>query len=276
LVLQVKITGKTKITGLFGYPVEHSLSPAMHNAAFKSLGLDYCYITFPVRPEHLQDAVKAIRALNFRGVNVTVPHKETVIPLLDEIHEEASFIGAVNTIVNSNGKLTGYNTDGRGFIRSLAESGFSLAGKDILIIGAGGASRAISYYLCQKSKSVTIYNRTRTRAEKLVRDLKKLCHNVSLQDRFSHIEDFHIIINATSVGLKKEDQAPFETSMLKKTHIICDLIYKKTRLLKEASRKGCKVLDGSGMLLWQGMLAFELWTGKKPNPEVMRNALKMK
>jgi len=274
--LQVKITGKTKITGLFGYPVDHSMSPAMHNAAFKSLGLDYCYVPFPVRPEHLHDAVKAIRALNLRGVNVTVPHKEKVIPLLDEIHEEASFIGAVNTIVNTDGKLTGYNTDGRGFIRSLSENGISPSDKDILIIGAGGASRAISYYLCQKSKTVKIYNRTRKRAERLVRDLKKLYKNVSLQDSFSHIEEFHIIINATSVGLKKEDPAPFDTSMLKRTHIVCDLIYKKTRLLKEASRKGCKVIDGSGMLLWQGMLAFELWTGKKPSPEVMRNALKFK
>jgi shikimate dehydrogenase len=233
-------------------------------------------VTFPVHPEHLPDAVKAIRALNFRGVNVTVPHKETVIPLLDEIHEEASFIGAVNTIVNRNGKLIGYNTDGRGFIRSLSERGVSLAGKDILIIGAGGASRAVSYYLCQESKSVTIYNRTRTRAEKLVRDLEKLCNNVSLQDRLLHVEDFHIIINATSVGLKKEDPAPFNTSILKKHHIICDLIYKKTRLLREASRKGCKVFDGTGMLLWQGMLAFELWTGKKPHPDVMRKALKIK
>jgi len=274
--LQVNITGKTKITGLFGYPVEHSLSPAMHNAAFRSLGLDYCYVPFPVRPEQLHDAVKAIRALNFSGVNVTVPHKETVIPLLDEIHEEASFIGAVNTIVNTNGKLTGYNTDGRGFMRSLSENGISLAGKDIFIIGAGGASRAISYYLCQKSKSVTIYNRTLKRAEKLVGDLKKLCNNISIQDSFSHIRDFHVIINATTVGLKEEDPALFDMSSLKKNHIICDLIYKKTRLLKEASRKGCKIVDGSGMLIWQGMLAFELWTGKKPRPEVMRKVLKFK
>jgi shikimate dehydrogenase len=272
--LQINITGKTKITGIFGYPVEHSLSPAMHNAAFKSLGLDYCYVPFPVRPEHLYDAVKAIRAFNFIGVNVTVPHKETVIPFLDKIHEEASFIGAVNTIVNSNGTLNGYNTDGRGFMLSLSENGVSLAGKDILIIGAGGASRSIGYYLCQKSKSVTIYNRTHKRGEKLARDLQKLCKNVSLQAKISHIEDFHLIVNATSLGLNKEDPAPFDTSVLKKSQIICDLIYKKTRLLKEASRKGCKVIDGSGMLLYQGILAFQLWTGKKPPREVMSKALR--
>jgi len=272
--LQAPITGKTKLTGIFGYPIEHTLSPAMHNAAFKALGLDYCYVPFQVTPEHLRNAVKAIKALNLCGVNVTVPHKEKVLPLLDEIHEEASFIGAVNTIVNRGGKLTGYNTDGKGFIQLLAERRISLAEKNILIIGAGGASRAISYYLCQNSKTLQIYNRTRKRALKLVNDLKRLCSNVSLSDNISHVEDFHMIINATSVGLKNEDPSPLDISLLKKNQIICDLIYKETRLLKEASRKGCKVIDGSGMLLWQGMLAFELWTGKKPPAEVMRNALK--
>ena len=274
MVLQAPITGKTKLTGIFGYPIEHTLSPAMHNAAFKALGLDYCYVPFQVPPEHLRNAVKAIKALNLCGVNVTVPHKEKVLPLLDEIHEEASFIGAVNTIVNRGGKLTGYNTDGKGFIQALAERRISLAEKNILIIGAGGASRAISYYLCQNSKTLQIYNRTSKRALKLVNDLERLCSNVSLCDNISHVKDFHMIINATPVGLKSGDRSPLDISLLKKNQIICDLIYKKTRLLKEASRKGCKVIDGSGMLLWQGMLAFELWTGKKPPAAVMRNALK--
>ncbi len=272
--MQRRITGKTKITGIFGYPIEHTLSPIMHNAAFKALGLDYCYVPFLVHPEHLQDAVKSIRALNLCGVNVTIPYKEKVMPLLDEIHEEASLVGAVNTIVNRNGKLTGHNTDGKGFIQSLRESGISLAGKDILIIGAGGASRTISYYLCQKSKSVVIYNRTYERAKKLVNDLKKLCKNVSLQKTISYVENFHMIINATPLGLNNEDPAPFDTSLLRNKQIVCDLIYKETRLLKEASQKGCMTIDGSGMLLWQGMLSFELWTGKKPPAEVMRKALK--
>ena len=272
--MQAPITGKTKITGIFGYPVEHTLSPAMHNAAFKALGLDYCYVPFQVHPEYLRDAVRAIRSLNLCGINVTVPHKENVISLLDEIHEEASFVGAVNTIVNRHGKLIGYNTDGKGFIKMLAENRISSAGKNILIIGAGGASRSISYYLCQDSKTLQIYNRTRKRALKLVRDLKRICSNVSLCENISQIKDFHMIINATSLGLKNDDPSPFDTSLLKKNQIICDLIYKRTRLLKEASRKGCKVIDGSGMLLWQGMLAFELWTGKRPPAKVMRNALK--
>lgn len=271
--MQLKISGKTKITGLFGYPVEHTLSPVMHNAAFNALGIDYCYIPFLVHPNHLENAVKAIRALNIIGVNVTVPHKEKVIPFLDEIHEEASFIGAVNTIVNNNGKLTGYNTDGKGFIQLLIEKGISIDNKDILIIGAGGASRAISYYACQKAKKIYIYNRTRERAESLVKDLEKICKKVSIHKAISNIKNFHIIINATSVGLKDEDPSPFDTSLLKSKQIICDIVYKETRLIKEASQKGCMVIDGSGMLLWQGILAFELWTGKIPPADIMRKAL---
>jgi shikimate dehydrogenase len=269
----MKISGRTKITGLFGYPVEHTLSPAMHNAAFKALGLDYCYVPFPVHPDYLEDAVKAIRALNLCGVNVTVPHKEKVIPLLDEINEEASFIGAVNTIVNSGGRLIGYNTDGRGFIQSLLERSISFEGKNVLIIGAGGASRAISYYLSQKTKTLYLYDVDKEKLEKLVNDLKNIRNNVSSIEDIVRLERFHIIINATPLGWKKEDPLPFDTSRLMSDRIICDLIYKKTQLLKSASRKGCITLNGLGMLLWQGVFASELWTGKEPPVEVMRNAL---
>lgn len=269
----IQISGRTKITGIFGHPVEHTLSPAMHNAAFKALGLNYCYVPFLVHPDYLEDAIKAIRALNLCGVNVTVPHKEKVMPLLDEINEEASFIGAVNTIVNSEGRLIGYNTDGRGFMQSLLESGISVEGKNVLIIGAGGASKAISYYLSQKTKTLYLYNRSKNRAEKLAQDLKKIRNNVSLIEDITSIERYHIIINATPLGLKKEDPLPFDTSLLRAEQTVCDLIYKKTRVLEEASKKGCATLDGLGMLLWQGLFAFELWTGKKPQVEVMRNAL---
>jgi shikimate dehydrogenase len=268
-----KISGRTKITGLFGYPVEHTLSPAMHNAAFKTLGLDYCYVPFPVHPDYLDDAVKAIRALNLCGVNVTVPHKEKVIPLLDEINEEASFIGAVNTIVNSNGRLIGYNTDGRGFIQSLLERSISFEGKNVLIIGAGGASRAISYYLSQKTKTLFLYDIDKEKLEKLVNDLKNIRNNVSSVEDIVRLERFHIVINATPLGWKKEDPLPFDTSRLMPDRIICDLIYKKTQLLKNASKKGCVTLNGLGMLLWQGVFAFKLWTGKKPPVEIMRNTL---
>lgn len=269
----MKISGRTKITGLFGYPVEHTLSPAMHNAAFKSLGLDYCYVPFSVHPDYLEDAVKAIRALNLCGVNVTVPHKEKVIPLLDEINEEASFIGAVNTIVNLYGRLIGYNTDGRGFIQSLLERGISFESKNVLIVGAGGASRAISYYLSQKSKTLYLYDIDKEKLEKLVNDLKNIRNNISSVEDIVRLERFHIIINATPLGWKKEDLLPFDISRLMPNQIICDLIYRKTQLLKNASKKGCVTLNGLGMLLWQGAFAFELWTGKKPPVEIMRKAL---
>lgn len=274
----MNISGKTKVTGLFGYPVEHSLSPAMHNAAFEHLNLDYCYVTFSVRPDLLGDAVKAIRALSLSGVNVTVPHKENVIPFLDEISEESSFIGAVNTIKNDNGKLTGYNTDGKGFMQSLSETGIDIRGKKILIVGAGGASRAIGYYLCKEASEVHLFDVDDKKANSLKEHLNKLKWNVSLagarsvkdKDFFSGID---IIINATPLGLKPDDPMPVDITLIKNSHVVCDLIYKETPLLREANKIGCKTMDGLGMLLWQGVFAFEIWTGIIPPVEVMRQAI---
>ncbi len=270
---KLKISGKTRVMGLFGYPVEHSLSPAMHNAAFEHLGLDCCYVTFLVRPELLNDAVKAIKALNLAGVSITVPHKENVIPMLDAVNKEASFIGAVNTIVNSDGKLIGYNTDGRGFIQSLSEEDISIEGKNILIGGAGGASRAISYYLSEKVSKLLIYDVDSNKVQRLIHDLRKIRNNVHHIDKINNLNGIDIIINATPLGLKETDPTPFDVSLIKPNHVVCDLIYRQTRLLKKSSEKGCKTLNGLGMLLWQGLLAFELWTGVKPPVEVMRKAL---
>lgn len=270
---KLKISGKTRVMGLFGYPVEHSLSPAMHNAAFEHLGLDCCYVTFLVRPELLNDAVKAIKALNLAGVNITVPHKENVIPMLDVVDKEASFIGAVNTIVNSDGNLIGYNTDGRGFIQSLSEEDIFIEGKNILIVGAGGASRAISYYLSEKVSKLLIYDVDSNKVQRLIHDLRKIRNNVHHVDKINNLNGIDIIINATPLGLKETDPTPFDVSLIKPNHVVCDLIYRQTRLLKKSSEKGCKTLNGLGMLLWQGLLAFELWTGVKPPVEVMRKAL---
>lgn len=272
---KMKITGHTKITGIFGYPIEHTLSPVMHNAAFENLGLDYCYVPFLVLPDDLPYAVKSIRALNLRGVNITIPHKEKVMPLLDEIKEEASIIGAVNTIVNTNGKLTGYNTDGIGFIQSLTEKNISLEGKDILIIGAGGAARAIGYYISQKAKSLAISGRTQYKVENLVKDLNRFNKNknvISLED-VTDIKKYHMIINTTPLGLKGNDPLPLDIGLLRKDQIVYDLIYKKTPLIQKATEKGCLTLDGSEMLIWQGALSFEIWTGKKPDIAVMRSSL---
>jgi shikimate dehydrogenase len=267
------VTGKTKITGIIGWPIKHTLSPAMHNAAYESLSLDYCYVPFLVSPDALEDAIKAIKALNILGINVTVPHKEKVMTYIDETDREAAFIGAVNTLVNSDGRLIGYNTDGRGFMQSLAESAIDPRDKDILIIGAGGAARALGYSLVQEAKSLSLFGRTKMRVHNLVHDLNRIKNSVSSCMDLSAVGRYHMIINATPLGLKKEDPLPIDTSSLKPGQIVYDLIYKRTRLIEHASKRGCVTVSGLGMLLWQGVFAFELWTGRRPDVEVMRNAL---
>jgi shikimate dehydrogenase len=272
------INGKTRLTGLFGYPVEHTLSPAMHNAAFAHLGLDYCYVPFSVHPDRLSQAVEGIRALSLRGVNITVPHKERVIPLLDEIDEEAAFIGAVNTIQNDEGRLTGFNADGRGFMQSLAEAGIDAKGKKVLIVGAGGGARSIGYYLCKEAEKVYFYDLDAMKARSLTQHLKTVSNNAEqadtawLKDR-NFVKGAGIIINATPLGLRPEDPSPLDVSLINQSQAVCDLIYKDTALLKAATAAGCRTMNGLGMLLWQGVLAFEIWTGIKPPVEIMREAL---
>lgn len=269
----MKINALTKTTGLFGYPVEHSLSPDMHNAAFEAQGLNYRYLAFPVHPDSLNRAVEGIRAMNFRGVNVTIPHKEKVMLMLDEIDHEAEFIGAVNTVVNENGRLKGYNTDGRGFMKSLEENEITVDDKNICIVGAGGACRAVGYYLCRKASNVRLYDLDEKKADALVKDLKKLSDSVSPAREKDGMYTSDIIIHATPLGLKPDDPLPFDTDKLSPDHVIIDLIYKDTPLLIDAKRKGCRTVNGLGMLLWQGAIAFELWTGVAPPVEVMRKAL---
>lgn len=269
----MELTGKTKITGIFGYPIEHTLSPAMHNAAFEHLSLDYCYVPFSVRPEFLGNAVMAIRALNLSGINVTVPHKEKVIPFLDKVDKEASFIGAVNTILNSDGVLLGYNTDGRGFMEALSEAEISTENKTILILGAGGASKSISYYLSEKAAKLLIFDIDKNKAVRLVKELGNIRSNVEYTDNRTDLNGIEILINATPLGLKDTDPAPVPASLLSQDIVVCDLIYRDTPLLTAAASKGCKTLNGRGMLLHQGVLAFEIWTGIKPPVDVMRNAI---
>ena len=276
----MNISGKTKVAGLLGYPVEHSFSPAMHNAAFEHLNIDCCYVTFSVRTDMLKDAVNGIRALNLIGVNVTVPHKENVIPFLDEIREEALFIGAVNTVKNDEGRLIGYNTDGRGFMQSLSEEGIIIKDKRLLIFGAGGASRAVGYYLCKEASYLYLYDVDEKKANLLRDHLNKLKGNVSAVDEgFTKNRDFlskiDVIINATPLGLKPDDPMPFDISLVNKNHVVCDLIYKETPILRGASKIGCKTMNGLGMLLWQGVFAFEIWTGIRPPVEIMKKALGM-
>lgn len=273
-----EISGRTRIAALFGYPVEHTKSPRMQNAAFAATGIDGCYVAFSVPPQELPGAVQGIRSLGMLGVNLTIPHKEAVLPLLDEIDPEAQFIGAVNTIVNRSGRLCGFNTDGRGFMRSLAEEGIAVAGKRVLMLGAGGAARAVGYYLARESASLVIVNRTRDKAERLAADLNRLNPVVSVADHAllaspALLAEVAVVVNTTSLGLKEGDALPLDTTHIEPRHAVCDLIYHETPLLQAASAKGATVLNGSGMLLWQGALAFELWTGQSAPVEVMRTAL---
>ncbi len=276
----MNISGKTKVVCLLGYPVEHSFSPAMHNAAFEFLNIDCCYVAFSVRPDMLKDAVNGIRALSLVGANVTVPHKENVIPYLDEISDEALFIGAVNTIKNNEGRLIGYNTDGRGFMQSLEDEGIILKDKRLLILGAGGAARAIGYYLCKEASYIYLHDVDEKKANLLSAHLNNLKGNVSAVDKdFVNNKDsllnVDVIINATPLGLKPDDPMPLNMSFVNKNQVICDLIYKETPILRHASAMGCKTMNGLGMLLWQGVFAFEIWTGKRPPVEIMRKALGM-
>ncbi len=274
----MNIDGSTKIVGVFGWPVQHTASPCMHNAVFESLGLNWVYLPFEVEPKLLQSAVKSLIPLNIQGVNLTIPHKKDVLPFLDEISPEAQFIGAVNTIVKKDNKLTGYNTDGQGFIKSLEENKISVSGKKVLILGAGGASFGISRELILKgADKLFVANRTLKKAE----DLKKMFSEIEVlpleKDSLkSTIKDANIVINTTSIGMKKDDPLLIDEDCLTSSlEAVVDLIYSpaETKILKAAKNKGIKTINGLGMLLHQGALSFELWTGKKAPIEVMRKAL---
>jgi shikimate dehydrogenase len=273
------ITGKTKIVGLFGYPVEHTLSPYMHNAAFEALGLDYCYLPLRVEPKDLKEAVTAIKALNLRGVNVTIPHKEAAIPYLDELDREAALIGAVNTILYAGGRLIGYNTDGRGFVRSLKEKGgIDPKGKRIMVLGAGGAARAIAFSLAlegvEKIFITDIIDKKAIELSSAVSN-KTSTETIYIKDLKEHIGEVDILINATPMGMKKEDPLPISPELLSERLLVYDMVYNppKTPLLSEAKARGAKVLGGIGMLLYQGALSFKIWTGQEPPIDVMKKAI---
>lgn len=278
----MKINGNTKVVGLFGYPVNHSLSPLFQNAAFAELGLNFVYIPFLVHPKDLSRAVEAIKALNLAGVNVTVPHKEKIVPYLDEVSPEVEKIIAVNTVVNQKGKLVGYNTDGQGFISSLRQRGFNLRGKRVLLLGAGGAALSIGFSLLrEKVGEIVLINRTYNRAIDLSNRLKKIFPNSSLrvikfEDRnfFAGREDIDLLVNATSVGMRAGDPLLINLKGFSCKIFIYDIVYNRpTELLKEAKKRNLPHLNGLGMLIFQGALSFELWTGRKAPLNKMREAV---
>lgn len=279
----MKVTGETKVIGIFGHPVRHSLSPLMQNAAIEALGLNYIYVPFEVRPERLESAVNGIRALGISGVNVTIPHKEKVIPFLDEVTEEASLIGSVNTIENRTGKLIGHNTDSSGYIRSLREdAGFEPRGKNILVIGAGGAARGIIAGLSMYDASgIFIANRTVEKGKLLAEEFKNKFKNINFSALpFSSLKDpkilsqVDLVVNATSMGLE-EASPDVEFSLTPSYTLVSDIVYKPavTPFLKKAQDAGLKTLGGLGMLVYQGAISLEIWTSQKAPIDVMKNSL---
>jgi shikimate dehydrogenase len=275
------ITGKTQLYGIFGHPVEHTFSPGMHNAAFKKLRMDACYVPFAVRPEALGDAINALIPLGIRGLNVTVPHKEKVIAFLDELSEEARLIGAVNTIEIKAGRLIGHNTDGRGFLRSLRDNaGFNPKGKKMLLIGSGGAARAVGFSLALAGvKKIVFFDIDTKKANVLVSDIRKktgvLVESIAGDATAEYATEADCLINATPLGLKKGDPLPLSKEAIRKEHLVCDLVYNpsETRFLQQAKKCGARRLPGIGMLLYQGVIAFEIWTGEKAPVLTMKQAL---
>lgn len=270
------ISGKTKICLSIGDPIIHSLSPVMHNAAYKALGIDdqYTYISAFVKAEDIKYSVAGMRAFHFRGMSCTTPHKQSVMEFLDIIDPVAQKIGAVNTVVNNNGKLTGYNTDWIGVITAL-EKVTDIKGKQIAIIGAGGAARAMAYGLVKSGGNVTIFNRTLEKAEQIADDF--LCKAETL-NKLNQIEHANIIINATTVGMSpNEAESPVPEGYITKKHVVLDAIYfpQETRLLHQAKEQGATIISGLDMLLYQGAAQFELYTGHKAPVAVMREALEM-
>ena len=277
----MKIKGSTNIVGLIGHPVEHSFSPPMHNAAFDELGMDYAYVAFDVNPKNLQSAIEGAKSLNIRGFNVTIPHKIEVMQFLDEIDEVASLIGAVNTIDFKN--LKGYNTDGIGAVKAIEEVS-SIKNKNVVVAGAGGASRAISFYLAKYgAESLTILNRNVDKAQGLAGDVSDsgLINDVnagSISEIGRYLANADILVDTTPIGMHPNiDDDPIALAGdMHEDLVVFDAVYNpnETVLLKEALKAGAKPDYGIKMLLYQGAESFRIWTGRDAPVDAMEKALK--
>lgn len=278
------ITGKTRVCGVIGEPIEHTLSPLMHNAAFETLRLDYVFLAFRVKPAQVESAVNGMRALNIRGLNITMPHKSTIIKHLDRVDLSAQIVNSVNTVLNKENLLFGFNTDGVGALKALKENGVELKGRKVLLLGAGGAARAIAYTMAKEADELAVLNRTVKQAQALAKLLEKSFNkkistgSLSPTDIQSNLKDSDILINATSVGMKpRAEESPVPLKLLRSNLAVMDIVYNplETKLAKEAKAAGARVVSGVEMLIYQGAASFELWTGKSAPIEVMRQAALM-
>lgn len=274
----IPITGHTRLTALLGSPVAHSISPMMHNESFRLLGLDYVYLCFDVNEASLPAAVEGLKTCNIRGFNLTMPNKNKVVELLDELSPAARLIGAVNTVVNDDGKLTGYNTDGVGYMQSVKDAGYNIIGKTITVMGAGGAATAICAQAALDGvETIHIFARKTSRfwerTEKLVENINTslpcravLHENEDKNALKDSIAQSTLLLNATSVGMAPNVDASIitDTSLYRPDLIVSDIIYnpRETRFLREAKEAGCQTFNGMYMLLYQGAEAFRLWTGQ--------------
>ena len=273
----------TRLLGIIGHPVAHSLSPRMHNAAFALDGTNYVYVAMDVLPERLTEAVRGLRALGFVGFNVTMPHKEAVLSLVDELDDTARLAGAVNTVViQDGGLLRGLNTDGSGFVEACREEGVSLSRRRVLLLGAGGAAAAIAVASLKEGASrLYIVNRTVRRAEELqAKLLKAACEAEVLVCPYDQVgqaaEKAEILINATYLGMTDEDPLPLPAETLTAEKVVCDAVYRargETAFIRRAREAGARTVSGGRMLLYQGVQAQRVWTGREPNIEVMSDAL---
>ncbi|MEA3377987.1 MAG: shikimate dehydrogenase [Chloroflexota bacterium] len=282
------IDGHTQLVGLVGWPVEHTMSPAMHNAAFAALELNWRYVPLPVPPERVEAAMPGLVALGFRGANVTVPHKQAVLPALDTVAPEAQILGAVNTVVierapDGSASCRGHNTDAAGFMGALRDGGFDPRGASAVVVGAGGAARAVVFSLREaRATQIVVLNRTLEHAQRLVSDLGHQSSTILRVEPFDEdalveaARAADLLVNATPMGMSPRandsvwpDEVPLPAHLT-----VFDLVYNplETRLLRQARRSGAGALDGLGMLVRQGALAFEMWTGEEAPVAVMRSA----
>ena len=286
-----RISGKTRLVGLFGSPVSHSRSPTMHNTCFEAMGEDFAYIAFDVKEDDAAKAVQAIRLLNMRGANITMPIKRSVMPHLDQLTPAAELAGAVNVVVNDDGVLTGHVTDGEGFMLSLVEAGVDHIGKEMVILGAGAAAIAVAVQAALDGvRRITFFNRrdpffdaAGTKISRLNERLECAfaLHDLDDEDALrEHLASANILVNGTPIGMKAtiEQAALPDLNLLRPDLVVCDLVYvpEMTRLLKEAAARGCRIVSGMGMQLFQAAPAFEMWTGRKMDLDVARAALRSK
>ena len=278
----MNVLGHTKVLGVFGHPISHSLSPVMHNAAIRALNIDYIYVPFHVLPEDLSKSVEGIRSMQIAGVNVTLPHKESIIEYLDEVSDRSKQIKSVNTVINVGGRLKGDTTDGDGFARSAEAVWGKLDGCKATILGAGGSAKAVAFALARIGCEIVIANRTHQRAVQLAECLGMAFETGTF--RVAQIDDqaledeiakADLLVNTTSVGMRPDvDGIPISPELLRRGLMVYDLIYNpaKTRLIVEAEKRGASAVNGLKMLAYQGAMSFEMWTGIEAPVDVMEQA----